>query len=112
MELIREILMWMEDHDERLISLNGFKMIGGSTEVTFGHLRMLETAGFVENPKGHSVGITWEGHEFLEKIRDPEIWKKTKEGASKLNSWGVKLLGEMATGFIKAKAVELGLPLQ
>ncbi|MBD2841317.1 DUF2513 domain-containing protein [Erythrobacter rubeus] len=55
--------------------------------------------------------MTWEGHEFLDKVRDPEIWRKTKKGASELNSWGVKLIGEMATGYIRAKATELGIPL-
>ncbi|MEL6485794.1 MAG: DUF2513 domain-containing protein [Pseudomonadota bacterium] len=112
MDLIREMLLWMEEHEDRIIYLNEFSKFPREEELTLGHLRQLISGGFVEILSENAYGITWEGHEFLEKIRDPEVWRKTKEGASKLNSWGVKLLGEIATGFIKAKAIELGLPLQ
>jgi hypothetical protein len=55
--------------------------------------------------------LTWSGYEFLDKIRDPEIWRQTKAGASKVGVWSVAMLGELAVGFAKAKAAELGIPL-
>jgi hypothetical protein len=79
-------------------------------ETVVHHVLLLESGGYIHQPQRHYYGMTWEGHEFLDKVRDPEIWRKTKAGATKLNTWSVKLLGELATGYIKAKAVELGLP--
>jgi hypothetical protein len=26
--------------------------------------------------------LTWDGHEFLDAIRDPEVWRRTKEGVA------------------------------
>lgn len=111
MDLIREMLLWFEERPERLIILNEIKIFRGDQELTLGHLALLNSAGFVEESSKHCWRVTWEGHEFLDKIRDDEIWRKTKEGASKLNSWGVKLIGDLATGYLKAKAAELGLPI-
>lgn len=111
MDLIREILLWMEAHEDRLIRLLGFKIFRDDEELTLGHISMLKSGGLIDEPQRGLLRVTWEGHEFLDKIRDPEIWAKTKAGASQLGSWSVKLLGEMATGYVKAKAAELGLPL-
>ncbi|MDY7099222.1 MAG: DUF2513 domain-containing protein [Pseudomonadota bacterium] len=111
MDLVREMLLWMEDHEDRLILVNEFKVFCDDSELTLGHIGILKSGGLIDEPQKGLLGVTWEGHEFLDKVRDPEIWTKTKEGASKLNSWGVKLIGEMASGFIRAKAVELGIPL-
>lgn len=79
-------------------------------EATMAHTEMLISGGFVEM-RGHTLRISWAGHEFLDKVRDPEIWRKTKEGASRVGSWSVKFLGELAAGLIRTKAIELGLPL-
>lgn len=111
MDLIRGMLLWMEQSDDRIFYLNGFKVFRDSEDVTLFHLHLLVSAGFVEKPREHSFMVTWEGHEFLDKIRDEEIWRKTKDKAEKVGSWSVKLLGELASGIIRAKATELGLPL-
>jgi Hypothetical protein (DUF2513) len=29
------------------------------------------------------LNLTWQGHEFLETVRDPDVWERTKEGASR-----------------------------
>ncbi len=43
------------------------------------------------------------GHQYLEAIRDPEIWRKTKEGASLAGSFSIDLLGKLANGFIRTQ---------
>ncbi len=74
------------------------------------HLRMLsEEAGFVS---GTTIGalkerywfdlrLTWLGHDFLDSVRDPEIWAKTKAGAEKAGVFTIGLLKDLATGFVK-----------
>ena len=74
------------------------------------HAQMLVSGGYIDVDR-HTIRISWAGYEFLDSVRDPDIWRKTKEGAQKMGSWTVKLLADIATGFIKAKAIELGLPI-
>lgn len=75
------------------------------------YILLLQSAGYLESSQRHVYRITWAGHEFLDSVRDPEIWRKTKEGANKVGSWSMKLLGEIAVGFARMKAQELGLPI-
>jgi hypothetical protein len=47
--------------------------------------------GYVALPKR----LTWNGHEFLDAVRDDEVWRRTKEGARKAGNAGT-LLNERA----------------
>ena len=56
--------------------------------------------------------LTWEGREFLDSVRNPETWAKTKEGAHKIGTWSISLLSDMAKAYAKHLAKEkLGLDL-
>ena len=56
--------------------------------------------------------LTWGGHDFLETVRDPEVWKRTKSGASKLGGLAFGAFKDMATAYAKHVAKErLGLDL-
>jgi Hypothetical protein (DUF2513) len=48
-------------------------------------------------------GRTWRGHDFIDSVRDPEIWRKTKEGAQAAGGFTIELLRELAKGFIKTQ---------
>ena len=90
MELIRKILFAIEkeyvdvwlDYDDLKIEGYDFKTVGY-------HCSILYDAGLVYDYKGQyaenelcffGVGrLTWEGHEFLDKIRSDTVWNKTKE---------------------------------
>jgi hypothetical protein len=59
---------------------------------------MLVEAGFLAgNMKQAGIGeiviskLTCNGHEFLDDIRDPEIWHKTKERAKAVTGVGLSL---------------------
>ena len=41
--------------------------------------------------------ITWEGHQFLDTIRDNKVWKNTKTVVSKFSSVSITLLKEVAS---------------
>lgn len=47
--------------------------------------------------------ITWTGHDFLDSVRDPEIWNQTKEGAQKVGGFTVDVLIAIAKGLVKKK---------
>jgi hypothetical protein len=56
--------------------------------------------------------LTWEGHEFLDAVRDPEIWRKTKAGAATTGGFTLGLLKDLATAYAKHVAKErLGLDM-
>jgi hypothetical protein len=81
------------------------------------HVALLQQAGFVDavvtcdeygQPTRAIVrGLTWQGHEFLDAMRDDTVWKKAKNKMIKPGvSWTVSLLFEV----LKAEAKkQLGL---
>lgn len=44
--------------------------------------------------------ITWEGHKFLDNIRDNFVWKKTKSITSKFSSVSFNVISEVASNVI------------
>jgi hypothetical protein len=76
------------------------------------HQRLLKQAGFVdvhaESLTGLIVvrGLSWRGHEFLDSVRDPKIWAKTKDGALAAGGFTVDLLKDLAKGFVKKQIEE------
>lgn len=82
-----------------------------ATEVAY-HLNLLIEAGLVRGHYGvegmPSISkLSWQGHEFLDDIRDVGIWRKTKERLKDLPTVGIAVIGEIAKAEIKKK---LGLP--
>jgi hypothetical protein len=72
------------------------------------HLELLMDAGFVDGSCSvdrffHISKLTWSGHDFLDSVRDPEIWRQTREGAKKAGGFTVELLGDLAKGLIKTQ---------
>ena len=125
MDLIRELLLKLEAMPLRagaMTTLNGHASamhVEGKTadEITH-HLTMLRDAGLIESPGSQPAGgitfrtLTWEGADFLDAVRDPEVWKKTKEGASRMGGWTFDLLKDMGRAYLKHVAKErLGLDL-
>ena len=48
------------------------------------------------------TSITWNGHKFLDTIRDPKIWKTTKNVASHLESISITLLSNIASNVLES----------
>ena len=88
--------------------------ITGCNEVEMAyHLRMLIEEGLVDgdetlsSPMPSVSRLTWNGHEFLDDIRDPSVWASVKQRAGILASVGLAIIGELAKAEIKKR---LGLP--
>ena len=133
MDLVRSLLLELETYaflpDQTTMDEIDVKPLAEKLGVTddqvHHHLRLLYQAGFIEawvfrgklgvsqstkrqvdhdyiffvTPKS----ITWKGYEYLETVRDPELWKKTKEGAKKIGSFGLDTITDLAKGLIKQK---------
>lgn len=117
MDLIRELLLAIEDHPtladgSQVLIVDTADKLGfqdrSLAEIHY-HLEMLIKKGLVEgeiNLLQIVSGLTWDGHDFLDTIRDPDIWRQTKEGAKKAGGFSLELLGDLAKGLIKKKIEE------
>ena len=71
----------------------------------------LATAGYTSSDgrRWIAVRLTWPGHDYLDKIRDPQIWHHTKAAMSKAGTWSLETMGAIAKAAILAKLEALGL---
>lgn len=119
MDLVRDLLLKI-DSDKRFdgtawIHYSTAEEMGitnHSTEEVGYHLNLLMEAGFIKAKGAMELmpvinKLTWQGHEFLDDIRDDTIWGKTKERAKGLAGVGISLMWELAKAELKT---HLGLP--
>jgi Hypothetical protein (DUF2513) len=72
------------------------------------HLELLKEKGLIRSPGTNNIdnrirfgGFTWEGHDFLDSIRDDEVWRKTKGAVEAAGGWTLDLLAALAKGLIR-----------
>ncbi len=99
LELIREILLAVEAaNDPRGSPMP--EIDGTEPYVIAHHIGLLEEAGYVtaqnastqDRRNFHWIHLTWQGHEFLDALRDETVWKKVK---AKVTSAGGSLSFEL-----------------
>lgn len=88
MDLCRKILFAIEEQYVDT-ALYGLEVEGYSMQQVAYHCKILHDAGLISNYKGYFASnrlydfaagsLTWDGHEFLDKIRQDTIWNKTKD---------------------------------
>lgn len=88
MELVRKILFKIEEIVDNVVEYN-IKIEGYTMEQIAYHCSILYEGGYISDYKAQyadggicSFGVcrlTWEGHDFLDKIREDTVWNKTKE---------------------------------
>ena len=113
MELIRHLLFVLADKaGPEILKVSEIEAEGYSpTEVQY-HLNLMYQAGWINGEDVRSstsdrlikvmpFDLTWQGHEFLEAVRDPEIWRQAKSGASKAGTAGIEFIWGMATALLK-----------
>jgi hypothetical protein len=83
------------------------------------HVQILDEAGFIEALNLTTMSgydwrprrLTYEGHEFLDTIRDAEAWRFTKETAKNAGVAGIKTLFEIGKSYARQKLIEHGVHL-
>ena len=115
-DLIRIILLEFESRPPSNIPLK-FKHNDYDPTIINAHMALLIEAGLLEGsihdqmsgPKyAFPIGLTWEGHDFLDSIKDPTLWEKAKKNV-------IAPVGGVAFSVLKDWAVfeakrHLGLP--
>ena len=107
-ELVREILLSVEAHDDPQGWMELVIEGRSSREVSY-HVMLLDEAGLLSGISLGGIGhfewqpkrLTYQGHEFLDTVRDGEVWKRTKAGAEKLGGAGLGVLVELGKAYGK-----------
>jgi hypothetical protein len=118
MDLIRDLLLYIEEDPifdgARWMTPGTPSEIGvpgRSLEEVAYHLTLMIEASLVRGQWGSPMPmvsrLTWEGHEFLDNIRDKGIWSATKKKIGGLQSVAMSVLVEVAKAEVKK---HLGLP--
>lgn len=112
-DLVRLILIALDDAPDDQLQLE-FGIAGyESLTVNYQLLRLFEAgliSGEAEKTKTRRLirvfpnSLTWDGHEFLDVIRDPKRWEAVKEKAAGVGgAVGLDLLKKLAIGLITKK---------
>ncbi|MDE1548511.1 DUF2513 domain-containing protein [Jeotgalibaca caeni] len=112
-ECVRDILLVIESRNDEPIFHQKFldfpELRECSNEIKTYTANKLFEAGYIngnfDTYYDNSIylainSITWDGHIYLDNIRDPRIWDKTKKAASKVVGVSLPLLGELAKGIL------------
>lgn len=130
MELVRRLLLIVEKEiGHGSIEIESDENPFTSPSPIFKHFPLLIEAGYIKGTV-HAYGareqdgviyqlygfedveLTWKGHEFLDTIRDDEVWRRTKEGARKMGGASMEFVWELAKAYGKqALMVQTGITL-
>lgn len=113
MDLVREILLTTEASGESPLGWVKLEFENWPLKEVSYHVVLLAEARMIEmqdlcnmGPDGYDYKpkrLTWYGHEFLDTIRDDDIWQKTRAGAEKVGGISIELFAALAKGLVKQK---------
>lgn len=119
MDLVREILLAVEASE----SPDGWITLElperAPAELSY-HVMLLHEAGMLigmdlstlDGTEWQPERLTYQGHEFLDTIRDSEVWKRTKAGAEQAGVASVAFVWDLAKAYGKQVIGErLGITL-
>ena len=113
-DLVREILLAIEANKDDPLGWINLNLEGREVADVSYHVMLLHDAGFIVGKDlSDDCGsdwrpqrLTYRGHEFLDTVRDSEIWRRTKAGAEKAGVAGLGLLLEIGKAYAKQVAKE------
>lgn len=115
-ELVRDILLDIEElhkYPKPFIFSSNSKFNRANkyeTNTIVYHCKLLSEAGFINwSPTfdgSNSLyiafvhGMTYEGHQFLDSVRSPKVWRETKSVAEKVGVFSLNFLSQTASQII------------
>ncbi|WP_299653944.1 DUF2513 domain-containing protein [uncultured Jannaschia sp.] len=112
-DLERKILLAVEAYDGVSEPYHAeVRHLASSHHVADYHVLLLAEAGLIaaedvrtpDDPyEMWPTRLTMAGHEYLDTIRDEEVWRRTKEGARAVGSFSLDALGALARGLVREK---------
>lgn len=122
-DCIRDLLLYLEDNltYENTININSLQLHNYSSIDLIYTADKLHEAGYITCIKSHYINssgpvliaksITFNGHKFLDNIRDEKVYDKTKTVLSSFKSVSIEIFSETASKVITSLiSKQLGLP--
>lgn len=119
-DLVRAILLEIESWPPTQYDMRQVEIEGYDARAIGYHLMLLGEAGLLIVEDAGCIGedllfeatrLTYAGHAYVDNVRDPEIWRKTKAAAGKAGSVSLKVLVEIASSLAsQAARAAAGLP--
>ena len=105
-DYLRELMLAFEAQADHIIPVADLIVFEGDRRRA-GHVKLLIDEGLLESPGRGVVRITARGHDFIESIRDPGIWARTKEAVAETGGNAtLDIVKQLATGFLKKKITQ------
>ncbi|MGN9161248.1 DUF2513 domain-containing protein [Clostridium sulfidigenes] len=105
-DCIRDILLYIEantDYEKSCINSDVLvKDLKYDKNTIFYHIcmirqaRLVDNVSFADNEPKLISRLSWQGHQYLDNIRDNKVWRLLKEKTSKLSSVSLSLLIQLA----------------
>ena len=116
MDLIRELMLKLEtypkDKDD-VVPIDGntpdIQLEGYTADQITLHLELLYEAGLINSNGAEArdgiyfYRLSWDGYDFLDSVRSPDVWDKTKKVAAAAGGFTVDLLVATAKTYLEAK---------
>lgn len=112
-DCIRELMIFLEENldCENGIHINNIELKEFDKDDIIYSIMKLSEAKYIRSSDevhqtitgdvtGSITAITWEGHKFLDTIRDNKVWKQTKGILSKLSSASISFTASVASQVI------------
>ena len=107
-DCIREVMLYLEENLDigDTIDVDEIELAEyNKNDVTYSVAKLYEagyisgkiTNSFTHSYSGFVSGITWEGHKFLDTIRDNKVWSMTKNVLSKVSSASITFASTVAS---------------
>ncbi|WP_215114104.1 DUF2513 domain-containing protein [Exiguobacterium sp. s70] len=114
-DCVRDALLTLEEINTPFAPTRNFeiqeapRMTPYSEEEILYTIQTLNSANFIDakvlrfSGSGYDLiidSITWDGHQFLDTIRDESVWSETKKRTSRFTSVGLQLISQVASGIL------------
>ncbi len=114
LDLIREILLAVEGFEPQGMSeTQGLNpaTFSGSEPQNLHHIELLIKAGYIEKSGGQDLktgthyvdGMTMEGHDFLDAVRETSVWEATKTKLDTVGGWTLDIVLAVAKEELKRR---------
>ena len=102
-DCIRDILIYVESNtDDNKICVSSDELLNAlpkyDKNTLFYHIRRIDSAGlfdkicYADNEPKLISNLSWNGHDYIDNIRDDKVWAKTKAAANKITSVSLSVL--------------------
>jgi hypothetical protein len=113
MDLVRDLLFYFEEKPGTEMVRGEDIKVDGRDDITVNHhLTLMYQAGLltaetvVSSTTSERIiyvipfELTWKGHEFLETVRDPEIWRRAKANGKAAGTASIEFIWSIAKALI------------